>query len=78
MKSLLLLLIRFYQNYLSFDTGIFRYLFPSHGTCRFTPRCSEYFYQAVQKYGILHGSLLGVKRIIKCHPGIPGGNDPLC
>lgn len=77
MKFLPLILIRFYQRYLSFDTGLFRIFFPSVGTCRFSPRCSEYFYQAVAKYGILHGSLLGFKRLLRCHPGSPGGSDPV-
>ena len=76
MKKLALLCIRFYQRWLSFDTGALRYLFPSP-TCRFTPRCSEYTYQAVVKYGILRGLTLGFKRILRCHPGTPGGYDPL-
>jgi len=77
MKSLYLILIRFYQKYLSFDTGAFHYLFPSVGTCRFTPTCSQYMYQAVVKYGILHGSFMGLKRFLRCHPGNPGGYDPV-
>lgn len=77
MTFLYLRLIRFYQRFLSFDTGVLRFLFPGAGTCRFQPRCSEYFYQAIQKYGILHGSLLGLRRFFRCHPGNPGGSDPL-
>lgn len=77
MKSIFLLLIRFYQRYLSFDSGLFRTILPSAGTCRFIPHCSQYLYQAVQKYGILHGSYLGFKRFIRCHPGSPGGFDPI-
>ena len=44
--------------------------------CRFRPTCSEYFIQAVDRYGALKGSFLGVKRILRCHPGNPGGYDP--
>ncbi|KKU98241.1 MAG: hypothetical protein UY28_C0005G0016 [Candidatus Amesbacteria bacterium GW2011_GWB1_48_13] len=77
MKSLALLLIKFYQKYLSFDTGLLRLVIPGAAACRFQPRCSEYTYQAVSKYGILHGSVLGLKRILKCRPGHPGGSDPL-
>uniref|UniRef100_UPI002ED48F88 membrane protein insertion efficiency factor YidD n=1 Tax=Aminipila terrae TaxID=2697030 RepID=UPI002ED48F88 len=50
-------------------------LFPP--TCRFYPTCSAYFIQAVEKYGVIKGSFLGIKRILKCHPFNPGGYDPL-
>ncbi len=46
-------------------------------TCRFYPTCSQYFIQAVEKYGAVKGSFLGIKRILKCHPFHPGGYDPL-
>ena len=45
-------------------------------SCRFTPTCSSYFIQSVQKYGALRGSLKGVRRICRCHPFHPGGYDP--
>lgn len=44
--------------------------------CRFEPSCSQYFIQAVRKYGVLIGSLKGVARILRCHPWHPGGFDP--
>ena len=44
---------------------------------RFYPTCSAYCIQALQKYGPIKGSYLGIKRILKCHPGNPGGYDPL-
>ncbi|MDP3954913.1 MAG: membrane protein insertion efficiency factor YidD [bacterium] len=69
--------IRVYQKYLSFDTGLLRFLFVTEGTCRFEPRCSEYTYQAIQKYGILLGVWMGLKRILRCHPWSKGGLDPL-
>lgn len=46
-------------------------------TCRFTPTCSEYTKQAIEKYGLIKGCWLGLKRIVKCHPFHPGGYDPL-
>ena len=45
-------------------------------SCRFTPSCSEYFIQAVRKYGPFRGSAKGVRRIFRCHPWHPGGFDP--
>jgi putative membrane protein insertion efficiency factor len=44
--------------------------------CRFTPSCSEYFIQAVQKYGPLRGACKGVGRLCRCHPWGGGGYDP--
>lgn len=44
--------------------------------CRFTPSCSNYFIQAVRKYGALRGSLRGLYRIARCNPFHPGGEDP--
>lgn len=45
--------------------------------CRFYPSCSEYTYEAVQKYGICKGMHMGTKRILKCHPFNPGGYNPV-
>jgi putative membrane protein insertion efficiency factor len=68
MKRIPLLLIRFYQ--LTFS----RVLPPS---CRFTPSCSHYGYDAIEKYGIVQGGWLTIKRIRRCHPLNPGGYDPV-
>lgn len=45
--------------------------------CRFEPTCSVYAMQAVEKYGVLRGVWLGVKRLVRCHPFNPGGWDPV-
>jgi putative membrane protein insertion efficiency factor len=46
-------------------------------SCRFEPTCSRYTEQAIQKYGLFKGSWMGMKRIARCHPGNPGGYDPV-
>ena len=49
----------------------------SHTNCRFIPTCSQYTYQAIKKYGIIHGGLMGLKRILRCHRWSKGGHDPI-
>lgn len=68
MKTVMVLLIRFYRKFLS-------PLKPP--TCRFYPTCSAYALQAYQKYGFFKGTYLTVRRLLKCHPFHPGGYDPL-
>ena len=46
-------------------------------SCRFTPSCSLYTLQAVEKYGLLRGSFMGARRILRCHPFSEGGYDPV-
>lgn len=45
--------------------------------CRFEPTCSEYARQAVEKYGALKGTWMGLKRILRCQPLCKGGHDPV-
>ena len=65
MKRLLLALVRFYQRHISSGTP------PS---CRFYPTCSQYAYEAINKYGALKGGWLTVKRLLRCNPFYKG--DP--
>ncbi len=46
------------------------------GQCRFYPSCSNYFIEAVRKYGAVRGTIRGLGRICRCHPFHPGGIDP--
>lgn len=46
-------------------------------TCRFVPTCSEYALQAIEKYGIIRGGSMAIRRILRCHPFHPGGYDPV-
>ena len=64
-----LLALRFYQAYLSM-------LFA--GNCRFDPSCSQYTYEAVERFGVARGVWLGAKRLARCHPLSPTfGYDPV-
>ncbi|MGB9681357.1 MAG: membrane protein insertion efficiency factor YidD [bacterium] len=67
-KRLILKLIRFYKLFISPILG---------KNCRFYPTCSDYTYQAIERYGVRKGIWIGLKRIIRCHPYNPGGYDPL-
>jgi len=68
MKRLLLIVIKFYQYFISPFLG---------SNCRYYPTCSAYAVEAVEKYGSLKGSILTVKRILRCHPFHAGGFDPV-
>ena len=65
--GLLIGLVRLYQKWLGPILG---------GRCRFHPSCSEYFIGAVQKSGVVVGSLRGIWRILRCNPFCRGGYDP--
>lgn len=68
MKRVLMALIRWYRKYLSPLMG-------SH--CIYTPTCSAYALEAIERYGALKGSWLAVRRILRCHPFHEGGYDPV-
>ncbi|HEV2720741.1 MAG TPA: membrane protein insertion efficiency factor YidD [Thermoanaerobaculia bacterium] len=68
MRPLLLLLLRGYKRFLS-------PLLPP--MCRFEPTCSIYMMQAIEKYGALRGTWLGIRRLSRCHVFNPGGWDPV-
>ena len=68
MKTLLILPIRFYQRFIS-------PLLPP--ACRFTPTCSQYAIEAIQKHGALKGLYLAIRRLLRCHPRGGSGYDPV-
>jgi putative membrane protein insertion efficiency factor len=67
-KWVLLLLVRLYQVFLSPFFG---------GACKFYPSCSRYGYEAIAKHGAWSGSVLAVKRLLRCRPFTKGGFDPV-
>ncbi len=71
MKKILIFIINGYQKHIS------SWLDLKGIKCKYYPTCSEYTKQAIEKYGVIKGSLLGIKRILKCNPFSKGGYDPL-
>lgn len=68
MKKIIILGIKSYRKYIS----------PlKRPCCRFYPTCSQYTLEAIEKYGAVKGSIMGTKRILRCHPYNKGGYDPV-
>lgn len=68
MKKVILILIRFYRRNVS----------PlKNSCCRYTPTCSQYAIDAIEKYGTLKGSFMAIWRILRCNPLSKGGYDPV-
>lgn len=65
MKKILIKLVKMYQKI----PGNF------HNKCKYIPTCSDYMIEALEEYGSIRGSLLGIKRILKCNPFSKGGID---
>lgn len=68
MKRVFIFMIRLYQKLLSPVLG---------ASCRYTPTCSQYAVEALQKHGIFKGSWLAIKRIVSCNPWGGHGYDPV-
>lgn len=68
MKKILILGIKSYRKYIS----------PlKRPCCIFYPTCSQYTLEAIERYGAIKGSVMGIKRILRCHPYNRGGFDPV-
>jgi uncharacterized protein len=68
MRTVALGLIRLYQRLLSPLVG---------GVCRHQPSCSEYVHQAIGRHGVVRGSSLAARRLVRCHPLGTSGYDPV-
>ncbi len=68
MKSLALSMLRLYKRWISPS------LAPS---CRYVPTCSEYAMEAIDRYGVFRGGMLAAWRLLRCHPFVKGGHDPV-
>ena len=68
MRPVALGLIRIYQRWIS----------PAFGSvCRYEPSCSDYAHEAIQRYGVIRGTGMAVRRLARCHPWHAGGYDPV-
>jgi uncharacterized protein len=67
-KTLLLILLRGYKAALS------PFLPPA---CRYVPTCSDYAAEAIERYGAFRGSVMAIWRVLRCHPFVRGGYDPV-
>lgn len=68
MKALAIAMLRQYKRWIS------PLLAPS---CRYVPTCSEYAMEALDRYGVLRGGMMSVWRLLRCHPFVKGGYDPV-
>ncbi len=68
MQRLILILIRLYQIIFSPMLG---------PRCRFLPTCSDYAAEAIRRHGVIRGSYMAFRRVLRCHPLHPGGLDPV-
>lgn len=76
MPKIIVKSIQFYQKLKPLRVFFLQLFHIQEAPCRFQPTCSQYVSQAIEKYGVIKGVYMGIKRIIRCHPWSKGGYDP--
>lgn len=76
-SKVLIILVRFYQRYLSPDHSIWARSMNRPPYCKYTPSCSDYMAESIEKRGVIVGVLKGIWRILRCNPWSKGGYDPV-
>lgn len=71
MKKVCIFLLKLYKKIVS------PFFYAIGVRCKYYPTCSEYMKQAIEKYGVIKGIYLGIKRLLRCNPFSHGGYDPL-
>ena len=69
-KKFLIYIIKSYQKFISPTLSLY-------SKCPYTPSCSNYAMQAIEKHGVIYGSILAIWRLIRCNPFTKGGYDPV-
>ena len=77
MKKVVIFAIKAYQKLDFFNSQFFKTLFLTDSICRYSPTCSNYMIGAVERFGVIKGTFLGIRRIMRCHPYSKGGVDPI-
>lgn len=77
LKKIVLTLIRWYKSTEPVRNEFARNLFLPEHACRFKPTCSEYTYEAVDRYGVIRGVWMGMRRVARCGPWTKPGYDPV-
>ena len=77
MKKAIIFLIKTYQRADIFNNQLFKTLFLAPSVCRYSPTCSNYMIDVIERFGVIKGLYLGTRRILRCHPFSKGGFDPV-
>ncbi|MBI3495345.1 membrane protein insertion efficiency factor YidD [Candidatus Berkelbacteria bacterium] len=68
--------IALYQRTISPDHGLLKHHWPA-GYCKYSPSCSQYCYQVIEKHGVIKGGAMAIWRLARCNPWSQGGRDPI-
>lgn len=77
MKKSIIYILRLYQRYLSPDHSLWARTLKRSPYCKYTPTCSHYMIESIEKRGVMRGLLKGIWRVLRCNPWSHGGYDPV-